>query len=222
MSDEHKINYYFDNDRFYISVDCIILGLHKNELNLLLIKRNFNPCKGCWSLMGGFLKKDESLDQTAQRVLRELTGLDNVFMEQVGSFGAIDRDPGERVVSTAYYALINIDDYDPELARQHNAHWLKLSELPPLIFDHREMVDKALRRLRQQVANQNIGSNLLPKLFTLSQYQQMYEAILGKSLDKRNFRKKVAEMDFLEKTDVKDKLCSKRGAYLYRFIEADE
>jgi len=217
-----KTNYYKDNDRFYISVDCIIFGFHKEELNLLLIKRNFNPCKGNWSLVGGFLDKDESLDQTAQRVLRELTGLDNVFMEQVGSFGAIDRDPGERVVSTAYYALINIEDYDPELAMLHNAHWVKLSELPPLIFDHKQMVDKALRRLKRQVSNQSIGYNLLPKLFTLSQFQQMYEAILGKSLDKRNFRKKVAEMEFLEKTDEKDKLCSKRGAYLYRFTEVDD
>jgi len=217
-----KTNYYKDNDRFYISVDCIIFGFHKEELNLLLIKRNFNPCKGNWSLVGGFLNKEESLDQTAQRVLRELTGLDNVFMEQVGSFGAIDRDPGERVVSTAYYALINIEDYDPELAMLHNAHWVKLSELPPLIFDHKQMVDKALRRLKRQVTNQSIGYNLLPKLFTLSQFQQMYEAILGKSLDKRNFRKKVAEMEFLEKTDEKDKLCSKRGAYLYRFTEMDD
>jgi len=217
-----KTNYYKDNDRFYISVDCIIFGFHKEELNLLLIKRNFNPCKGNWSLVGGFLDKDESLDQTAQRVLRELTGLDNVFMEQVGSFGAIDRDPGERVVSTAYYALINIEDYDPELAMLHNAHWVKLSELPPLIFDHKQMVDKALRRLKRQVSNQSIGYNLLPKLFTLSQFQQLYEAILGKTLDKRNFRKKVADMDFLEKTDEKDKLCSKRGAFLYRFCEMDD
>lgn len=222
MLEDVKTNYYKDNDRFYISVDCIIFGFHKEELNLLLIKRNFNPCKGNWSLVGGFLDKEESLDQTAQRVLRELTGLDNVFMEQVGSFGAIDRDPGERVVSTAYYALINIEDYDPELAMLHNAHWVKLSELPSLIFDHKQMVDKALRRLKRQVSNQSIGYNLLPKLFTLSQFQQMYEAILGKSLDKRNFRKKVAEMEFLEKTDEKDKLCSKRGAYLYRFTEVDD
>lgn len=222
MLEDVKTNYYKDNDRFYLSVDCIIFGFHKDELNLLLIKRNFNPCKGNWSLVGGFLKKDESLDQTAQRVLHELTGLNNVFMEQVGSFGAIDRDPGERVVSTAYYALINIEDYDPELATIHNAHWVKLSELPPLIFDHKQMVDKALRRLKRQVSNQSIGYNLLPKLFTLSQFQQLYEAILGKTLDKRNFRKKVADMDFLEKTDEKDKLCSKRGAFLYRFCEMDD
>lgn len=222
MQEDGKINYYKENERFYLSVDCIIFGFHKEELNLLLIKRNFNPCKGNWSLVGGFLKKDESLDQTAQRVLHELTGLDNVFMEQVGSFGAINRDPGERVVSTAYYALINIEDYDPALATIHNAHWVKLSELPPLIFDHKSMVDKALRRLKRQVSNQSISYNLLPKLFTLSQFQQLYEAILGKTLDKRNFRKKVADMEFLEKTDEKDKVCSKRGAYLYRFCETED
>jgi ADP-ribose pyrophosphatase YjhB (NUDIX family) len=215
-------SFYEDKERFYISVDCIIFGFSQGELNLLLLKRNFEPAKGEWSLVGGFLEKKESLNQTAQRVLSELTGLDNIYMEQVGTFGEVGRDPGERVVSTAYCALMNINDYDPVLAKIHNAHWIKVSALPPLIFDHRKMVDKALKMFRNQLPNELIGFNLLPKLFTLSQLQQLYEAILGKALDKRNFRKKVAEMDFIEKTEEKDKFGSKRGAYLYKFCEKND
>ncbi|MDP4277859.1 MAG: NUDIX domain-containing protein [Bacteroidota bacterium] len=209
--------YYRDIDRFYIAVDCIIFGFSKGELHLLLLKRNFEPAKGEWSLVGGFLKKGESIDQTAKRVLYELTGLDQIFMKQVGTFGEVDRDPGERVVSTAYFALMNINDYDPELAKKYNAHWIKLSELPPLIFDHHIMVDKARKMLQNHVPNELISFNLLPKLFTLSELQLLYEAIIGKPLDKRNFRKKVAEMDCVEKTNEKDKSGSRRGAYLYKF-----
>ncbi|MDD4922098.1 MAG: NUDIX domain-containing protein [Bacteroidales bacterium] len=209
--------FYKENDRFFVAVDCIIFGFSQGELNLLLLKRNFEPAKGEWSLMGGFLEKDESINQAAQRVLYELTGLDHVYMRQVGVFGEIDRDPGERVVSAAYYALMNIDDYDPELARMHNAQWIKINELPVLIFDHQEMVNKARLLLQKQAATEPIGFNLLPKLFTLTQLQMLYEAISGEDLDKRNFRKKVAEMDFIEKTDEKDKSGSKRGAYLYKF-----
>lgn len=200
-----------------MAVDCIIFGFSQGELHLLLLKRNFEPAKGEWSLVGGFLEKGESIDQTAQRVLFELTGLEEIYMEQVGTFGDVERDPGERVISTAYYALMNINDYDPQLAKLHNTKWVKVSEIPELIFDHRKMVDKALKMLRK-TPNELIGYNLLPKLFTLSQLQMLYEAIYGKPLDKRNFRKKVTEMDFVEKTEEKDKFGSKRGAFLYRFI----
>lgn len=134
------INYYSLNPKFYTSVDCIIFGFHKGELSLLLLKRNFEPAKGEWSLMGGFVQEDESVDAAAKRVLAELTGLEQVYMEQVGSFGKVDRDPGGRVISIAYYALININEYDRELVRQHNAFWININELPPLIFDHEDMV----------------------------------------------------------------------------------
>ena len=209
--------FYKDKERFYVAVDCIIFGFCQGELHLLLLKRNFEPAKGGWSLMGGFLEKTESINQAAQRVLFELTGLDDIYMKQVGIFGEIDRDPGERVISAAYYALMNIDDYDPELARVHNAQWIKINELPVLIFDHQEMVDKARILLKKQAATEPIGFNLLPKLFTLTQLQMLYEAISGDSLDKRNFRKKVKEMDFIERTAEKDKSGSRRGAFLYRF-----
>lgn len=212
-------NYYSINPKFYVSVDCIIFGFHEGELNLLLLKRNFEPALGEWSLMGGFIQKDESIDDAAKRVLAELTGLDQVYMEQVGSFGAIDRDPGERVVSIAYYALININEYDRELVQRHNAFWVNINELPPLIFDHQAMVGQARALMQQKASVAPIGFNLLPKLFTLSQLQSLYEAIYGEAIDKRNFRKRIALMDFVEKTDLIDKTNSKRGAALYQFNE---
>ena len=202
---------------FYVGIDCIIFGFSEGEISLLLLKRNFEPAMGEWSLMGGFVQKDESVDDAAKRVLHELTGLENVYMEQVGTFGAIDRDPGERVISVAYYALININKYDLNLVRKHNAHWVKINELPPLIFDHPEMVEKAQELMKQKASVEPIGFNLLPKLFTLTQLQSLYEAIYGETMDKRNFRKRVAEMDYIEKTDKIDKLSSKRGAALYKF-----
>jgi ADP-ribose pyrophosphatase YjhB (NUDIX family) len=211
-----KRNFYREHPKFYVAVDCIIFGFSKGNLNLLLLKRNFEPSKGKWSLMGGFVQKEESVDDAAKRVLKELTGLDKVYMEQVGAFGDIGRDPGERVISVAYYALINIDDYDRELVQSHNAIWADINKLPGLIFDHREMVDKARNQMRQNASDKPIGFNLLPKLFTLTQLQTLYEAIYGESIDKRNFHKRVAEMKFIEMTDEIDKTGSKRGARLYR------
>ena len=209
--------YYNQYDQFYVAVDCIIFGFHENELKLLLIKRKFEPCRGEWSLMGGFLNQGESIDQAVGRVLFDLTGLKDVYMEQIGVFGEVNRDPGERVLSTAYYALINIHEYDSRLAEEHNAVWLPLNDLPALIFDHQEMVNSAIRALRRKAGRQPIGFNLLPELFTLSQLQVLYEAIYQTSLDKRNFRKKIFEMDILEKLDKKNKNASKRGAFYYRF-----
>lgn len=209
--------YYHINPKFYVSVDCIIFGFDEGELKLLLLKRNFAPAMGEWSLMGGFVQEDESVDDAAKRVLNELTGLENVYMQQVGTFGNIDRDPGERVISIAYYALINVDEYDRELVQQHNAYWIKLDELPNLIFDHPDMIAKARELMKQQASVNPIGFNLLPELFTLTQLQNLYEAIYGEQMDKRNFRKRVATMDFIEKTDLIDKTGSKRGAYLYKF-----
>lgn len=138
---------------------------------------------------------------------------------QVGSFGAIDRDPGERVISIAYYALVNINEYDRDLVQQHNAFWVNINELPPLVFDHSAMVEKARALMQQKTTTEPIGFNLLPQLFTLSQLQSLYEAIYGENIDKRNFRKRIAEMDYIEKTDKIDKTSSKRGAALYKFNE---
>jgi 8-oxo-dGTP diphosphatase len=213
------MNFYSDKDRFLVSVDCVIFGLHEGELSLLLLKRNFEPAKGMWSLMGGFLKAGESIDEAAKRILNELTGLTDVYMEQVAIFGDVYRDPGERVLSQVYYALINIDAYDHKLVADHNAHWVKVNELPPLIFDHKEMVTKARRKMMTKATMEPIGVNLLPEMFTLTQMQHLYEAIYGEVMDKRNFRKRIATMDYIEKTDKIDKTGSKRGAFLYKFNE---
>ena len=212
-------NYYSSTPKFYVAIDCIIFGFNEGELSLLLLKRNFEPAMGEWSLMGGFVQEGESVDDGAKRVLNELTGLNNVYMEQVGSFGEIGRDPGERVISIAYYALININEYDRELVQQHNAFWVNINDLPDLIFDHPQMVEQARALMQQKASTEPIGFNLLPKLFTLSQLQSLYEAIYGEVIDKRNFRKRIAEMDYIEKTDKIDKTGSKRGAALYKFNE---
>lgn len=210
-------NFYINNPKFYVSVDCIIFGFNQGELSLLLLKRNFEPAKGQWSLMGGFLQEHESVDDAAKRVLYELTGLQDVYMEQVGFFGEMDRDPGERVVALAYYALLNIQETDNELLKHYNASWVNLNELPDLIFDHHKMVSKALKLMRMKVSCEPIGFNLLPKLFTLTQLQSLYEAINGATIDKRNFRKRVSEMSYIVKTDKIDKTGSKKGAFLYKF-----
>lgn len=210
-------SFYSSNPKFYLAVDCIIFGFQKGELKLLLQQRNFEPFQGEWSLMGGFVQENESLDDAAKRVLTDLTGLKNVYMEQVGAFGTIDRDPGERVVSVAYYALLNVDKCNDELNNTHNAYWENINTLPELFFDHGEMVEQARAILKKKVSREPIGFNLLPPLFTLSQLQSLHEAILGEQIDKRNFRKRVNEMPFIEKTELIDKTGSKRGAYLYKF-----
>lgn len=211
------MNCYINHPKMYVSVDCIIFGFDEGELKLLLLKRNFQPAMGQWSLMGGFVQSDESAEDAAKRVLFSLTGLENVFMQQVGAFTEVNRDPGERVISIPYYALINVNEYDRELVKRHNAYWTKIDEVPDLIFDHKKMVDKARNMMKREASVKPIGFNLLPELFTLTQLQNLYEAIYGEVIDKRNFRKRVASMDFIEKTDLIDKDSSKRGAYLYKF-----
>jgi ADP-ribose pyrophosphatase YjhB (NUDIX family) len=211
------MSFYSDKDRFFVAIDCVIFGFHEDELSLLLLKRKFEPAQGMWSLMGGFLQKEESVNDAAKRILKELTGLENVFMEQVGLYGEVYRDPGERVLSQVYYALIKIDDYDRQLVAQHNASWVNISKLPSLIFDHQDMVAEARNKLKIKATTEPVGFNLLPEMFTLTQLQTLYEAIYGEPIDKRNFRKRVAEMDFIEKTDKIDKNGSKRGACLYKF-----
>ena len=213
------MKYYDIHPKFHLAVDCIIFGFDDGVLSLLLLKRNFEPAKGEWSLMGGFVNEHESVDEAAGRVLTELTGLENVYMDQIGAFGDIDRDPGERVISIAYYALIDINKHDHELVRAHNAYWVPMDQVPELIFDHNKMVRKALSVMRHKSSDQPIGMKLLPKEFTLSKLQRLYEAILGEPLDKRNFRKRIAEMDYIEKTDKIDKTESRKGAALYRFNE---
>jgi len=210
-------SFYSEQSRFLVAVDCIIFGFSEGELNLLLLKRSMEPALGCWSLPGGFVKEHESAEEAATRVLSLLTGLDQLYMEQLRIFTEEQRDPGERVLSIAYYALVNVEDYDRDLVLQHNAYWRNINDLPELIFDHDDMVRSALKRLRRKASTEPVGFNLLPDKFTVPQLQALYEAIYGRSIDKRNFRKKIQTMDFLEKSEEKDKSSSKRGAFLYTF-----
>ena len=209
--------YYSEFQKVLLSVDCIIFGFDNNKLKILVGKRNMDPGRGEWSLYGGFVRNDESLDEAAHRTLRELTGLRNVFMRQVGAFGNLDRDPGERVVSVAYYALINVKDYSERQRKQHGVEWINIEDIPQMYSDHNKMVVKARKLMKQKIKTDPVGFQLLPELFTLTQMQRLYEAVNGEELDKRNFRKRIKEMDFIEKTDLIDKKTSKRGASLYRF-----
>jgi ADP-ribose pyrophosphatase YjhB (NUDIX family) len=209
--------FYGEHSKVWLSVDCIIFGFDEGKLKILIGKRKMDPGRGEWSLYGGFVRSDESVDDAASRTLFELTGLRNLFMRQVGAFGNVDRDPGERVVSIAYYALINVRDYDDILRRAHGLVWMDVNEIPQLYSDHNEMVLKARKMMQQKLATEPVGFRLLPSLFTLTQLQKLYEAVNGVELDKRNFRKHVKEMDFIEKTELIDKTSSKRSAYLYRF-----
>lgn len=209
--------FYKEHSKVYVSVDCIILGFDGKKLQLLVGKRNMDPGRGEQSLYGGFVRQDESLDDAANRTLMELTGMDNLYMKQVGAFGAVNRDPGERVISVAYCALINVKDYDEALRRQYGLDWVDVDNLPELYSDHNEMVRRAMSLLRRRISTEPISFRLLPELFTLTQLQHVYEAILGSEVDKRNFRKRIKTIDFIEKTDKIDKITSKRGAALYRF-----
>lgn len=209
--------YYKEYQKVFLSVDCIIFGFDNSQLKVLIGRRKMDPGRGEWSLYGGFVATSESIDECASRTLFELTGLRNLYMRQVGAFGQVDRDPGERVVSVAYYALINVTDYDEKLLLERGLEWVDINALPKLYSDHNRMVGKALKLMRQKLRTEPVGFRLLPALFTLTQLQHLYEAVNGEELDKRNFRKRIKEMDFIEKTELIDKTGSKRGAYLYRF-----
>ena len=211
------MTFYSQHAKVWVSVDCIIFGFDEGKLKVLIGRRQMDPGRGEWSLYGGFVAADESIDDAASRTVAELTGLNNLYMRQVGAFGSIDRDPGERVISIAYYALINVSHYDERLRLDHGVEWINVEELPKLYSDHNEMVRKALKLMRQKLRTEPVGFRLLPDLFTLTQLQKLYEAVNGEVLDKRNFRKRIKEMDFIEKTELIDKSGSKRGAFLYRF-----
>ena len=211
------MTYYNEHSKVWVSVDCIIFGFDESKLKVLIGRRQMDPGRGEWSLYGGFVAADESIDKAAERTLGELTGLENIYMRQVGAFGRVDRDPGERVISIAYYALINVKDYSEKLREEHGVEWVNVNELPQLYSDHNEMVMKAWRMMKQKMRTEPIGFRLLPELFTLTQLQRLYEAVGGEEIDKRNFRKRIKDMDFIEKTNKIDKKSSKRGAALYCF-----
>lgn len=200
-----------------IAVDCIIFGFDGVELKALLIKRGFEPGIGKWSLMGGFVLENENSDSAAARVLYSLTGLKNVYMDQVHTFSEVGRDPVERVISISYFALINILDYNADLQQKHNADWFPLNALPPLIFDHQAMVLKAIDKLRKNAFNKPIGFELLPTKFTMQQLRCLYEAIYGTAFDVRNFTKKILSLGILSRLDEKEKDSSRKGSFYYIF-----
>lgn len=206
---------YQHNTRILVALDCIIFGFDGEKLKLLLIKRNFEPQFGNWSLMGGFLNDDEDLEAAAARILYNLTGLHNNYLEQLQTFGTVHRDPVERTISVVYYALVNIADQDVTAIQAHNASWISLENKPPLIFDHDQMVRVALQRLRYKAALHPIGFELLPQKFTVPQLQKLYEAIYDTQLDRRNFSRKIMATDLLLNTGEKDANSVTKKAQLY-------
>jgi 8-oxo-dGTP diphosphatase len=215
------MTFYPSRSKHLVAVDCIIFGydILEKEIKLLLFKRIVEPAKGRWSLAGGFVEPNESLDDAASRILRKLTGLESVYMKQSFAYGETDRDPGDRVISVAYFALITIRDINKDLAEQNGVSWRSLSKLPDLIFDHPLMVKRALTELQNQIKIRPVGFELLPEKFTLVQLQDLYEAIYQRKVDKRNFRKKILSMGILEKLDEKERETSKKGAFYYKFNE---
>jgi 8-oxo-dGTP diphosphatase len=210
-----ETNVYKTHAKHYVAVDCVIFGYEKDELKVLLYPRGFAPSIGKWSLLGGFVNMEEALGDAARRVLYNTTGLQNIYQEQVHAFSRIDRDPAGRVISVAYYSLIRINQQDSELVREHGAQWWPVSLLPELIFDHREMINKALLRLHEKAETEVIGPELLGEVFTLTNLKKLYEAIYQRDIDAGNFRKKILSLGVLHNTGKKDKSESKKGAYLY-------
>ncbi len=201
-----------------LTVDCVVFGLDEEDLKVLLVQRGLEPFKGEWALPGGFVRVDESLEDAARRELQEETGLSNVFLEQLYTFGDPGRDPRERVVTVAYYALVKLQDHRVKAATDaREAAWYPVKSAPKLAFDHARILKTAVERLEGKVRYQPIGFELLPPKFTLTQLQRLYEVILERELDKRNFRKKILAMDLLEELDEVEQDVSHRAARLYRF-----
>jgi len=201
------------------SIDCVIFGFEAGELKILLIERNDNPYKDWLALPGNLVQNDEGIEEAAGRILHELTGLDDLHMEQFHTFGAVNRHPRGRIITVAYYALIRIDsqkELRPGMLAK-KALWHTVTDLPQLAFDHTEIFKTGFNKLRRRLSYQPIAYELLPEKFTLTQLQQLYEAILNKKLDKRNFRKKMLSYGFLKELDEKQKNVSFRAAKLYKF-----
>jgi 8-oxo-dGTP diphosphatase len=198
------------------SVDCVIFGFDKNELKVLLIKSDLDEYEGQWSLLGDLVNPDENLESASYRVLKHRTGLNDVYLEQVYTFGEVDRHPAGRVISTAYYSLINIREHQPMLS-DSDLYWQPVSELGSLAFDHKAILDKCLARLQSKIEEYPIVFNLLPEKFSLRELQNLYESILGVKMDRRNFRKKFFLMNWLEDVNELEQDVPHRPGKLYRF-----
>lgn len=213
----NNTNIYSVQQKILVAIDCIIFGFDGKKLKLLLFKRKIEPSAGLWSLIGAFIKNDQSLDAGAAQILLETTGLKNIYLQQLKTYGDVHRDIAGRVISVAYYSLISVQKFELESVEKFDAHWFDLDAIPDLIFDHTTMVIDAIEQLKNTAKHQPIGFNLLPKYFTIPEIQTLYECIYQRSLDARNFRKKLLSFNILTKTNKKDKSGSKKGAFLYTF-----
>jgi 8-oxo-dGTP diphosphatase len=213
------VEFYKDHSRYLLAVDCVIFGYENDELKLLLYPRGFEPVQGKWSLMGGFVRPDESCEMAACRVLQMTTGLQNIFLEQVGAFSDPARETYTRVISIVFFSLIDIRQHNNELSREQGAQWWSIKQLPELLFDHHAMIRCALAKLQQKAGYSLAGIELLPARFTLLQLRRLYEAIYQRSFDAGNFRKKILSLDLLERMDEKNLTESRKGAYYYMLKE---
>lgn len=206
---------HIDYFKIAISVDCVIFGFENKVLKILLIKSDLAEFANKWSLLGDLVKVDEDLDDAPYRVLKQRTGLDDVFLQQVGSFGAINRHPSGRVITTAYYSLINIRNHKLKIT-VNEVHWHSLRDLRDLAFDHKQIIEACLERLRIQIMDEPVIFNLLPEKFSLRELQDLYQAILGTKLDRRNFRKKIALKNWLDDLDEMEDDVPHRPGKLYK------
>ncbi|MBS1978950.1 MAG: NUDIX hydrolase [Bacteroidetes bacterium] len=206
---------YTHEHRYLVAIDCIIFGFDGSEIRLLLVHRGFEPEKGKWSLMGGFLQPKESLEDAANRILQQLTGLKGVYMEQLSVFSDPRRDPVERTLSVAFYALIDIHRYEKQLSENFHPEWFSLNEVPALVFDHNHMVELARQKLMQRASSEPVLFELLPDRFTLPQVQALYESLYGRKFDKRNFSRKMLSSSLLIRQKEKERTQSKKGAYFH-------
>ncbi|WP_439185138.1 NUDIX hydrolase [Carboxylicivirga taeanensis] len=212
---------YQENKRF-VAVDCVIFGYEEEQLKLLVFERDIEPAKGEWSLLGGWVHTNESTEDAARRVLRELTGLEDVYLEQVHTFSDPNRDPGGSVITVEYYALIKIDAEVADLIKDYGAKWFTLEALPKLIFDHDLLVEKALEMLRLRSSYEIIGRKLLPEKFTITRLRNLYDQLFQRQFDPGNFRKKILSLKVLERLDEKDMSDSRKGAYYFKFKPKQE
>lgn len=209
----------YSGKKIWLAVDCLVFGydIEAEDLKVLAFRRKVEPFSGQWSLIGGIVQPEEDLQHAAIRVLQTFTGLERVYLEQLTVFGRTDRDPVGRVVSILYWSLIKLDSIKKETAESHDAQWFSLKALPELVLDHGEMLDHGVRKLILTAKNSPLGFELLPEKFTLPQLLKLYEAIIGRKIDDRNFRKKMLDTGLLHKLSEKDKSSSKKGAFLYQF-----
>lgn len=205
--------------KHHVAVDCIVFGYKNSALKILLSHRRFEPDKDKWSLMGGWLQENETVEEAAKRVVFHISGLQDIYLEQVHVFSNPRRDSGGRVISVAFYAMIRIDKHDKNLVEKYGARWWSFNNKPDLVFDHDQMVDHAHEKLKLKANYELIGRNLLPGKFTILQLRKLYEAIFQKQIEPANFRKKILSLKVLARLPDKNTTESRKGAHYYRFKE---